>query len=50
MADNKQFQQVDEATGERVTSLRETNQTIADSLVSLQGCYLKFAQRRKETA
>lgn len=44
MAENKQLQQVNEATWNVVDSLRETNQTVADSLVTLQDRNLKFAQ------
>ncbi len=44
MADNKQLQQVHEASWDVVNSLRETSQTVADSLVSLQDHNLKFTQ------
>jgi hypothetical protein len=44
MIDNKQFQQVREATWDMVDSLRETNQVVAESLVTLQDHNLRFAQ------
>ncbi len=44
MIDNKQFQQVREATWDMVDSLRETNQAMAESLVTLQDHNLRFAQ------
>ncbi len=44
MADNTQFQQVLEASWEVVNSYHETSQAVVDSLVTLQGCYLRFAQ------
>lgn len=44
MADNKQLQQVHEASWNVVDSLRETSQTVADSLVTMQDHNLKFAQ------
>ncbi len=44
MVDNKQLQQVQEASWDVVNSLRETSQTVADSLVSLQDHNLKFTQ------
>jgi len=44
MADNKQLQQVHEASWNVVDSFRETNQTVADSLVTIQDHNLKFAQ------
>ena len=44
MADNKQLQQVREATWDMVDSLRETNQAVADSLVTLQDRNLRFSQ------
>jgi hypothetical protein len=42
MADNKQLKQVHDASWDVVNSLRETNQTVADSLVALQDHNLKF--------
>ncbi len=44
MTDNKQLQQVHEASWEVVDSIRETNQMVADSLVTIQDRNLKFAQ------
>ncbi len=44
MEDNKQIQQVNEATEEIVTSLRESNQTIADSVLTIQDRNLRFTQ------
>ncbi len=44
MADNKQFQQVHEASWNMIETLRETSQIVADSLVTLQDHNLKFAQ------
>ena len=44
MTDNKQLQQVHEASWKVVDSFRETSQTIADSLVAIQDHNLKFAQ------
>jgi hypothetical protein len=44
MVDNKQLQQVHEASWDAVNSLRETSQTVADSLVALQDHNLKFTQ------
>ena len=42
MIDNKQFQQVNQATSDEVNSSHETSQTVADSLVTLQDCYLRL--------
>lgn len=39
-----QLQQVNEATGEMVTSFRETSQTIADTVMTMQDRNLRFAQ------
>ena len=44
MVDNKQLQQVQEASWDVVNSLRETSQTVADNLVALQDHNLKFTQ------
>ena len=44
MTDNKQFQQVHEASWDMVNSFRETSQTVADSLVAIQDHNLKFTQ------
>lgn len=44
MADNKQFQQAQEASWDMVHSFSETNKTVADSLVAMQDRNLKFAQ------
>jgi hypothetical protein len=44
MIDNTQFQNVQKATSDGVNSSHETSPTVADSLVTLQGCYLRFAQ------
>jgi hypothetical protein len=44
MADNKQFQQVREASWEMVDSLCETNQAVAAGLVAIQDRHLRFAQ------
>ena len=44
MADNKQLQQVHEASWEVIHTIRETSQTVADNLVAIQDRNLKFAQ------
>ncbi len=44
MADNQQLQQVNEASWDLVGSLHETNQAVAESLVTLQERNLRFAQ------
>jgi len=44
MADNKQLQQVNQASWNVIDSFRETGQTFADSLVAIQDRNLKFAQ------
>jgi hypothetical protein len=44
MTDNKQFQQVHDASWNVIDSIRETNQSIADSLVTIQDHNLKLAQ------
>lgn len=44
MADNKQLQQVHEASWEAIDTIRETSQTLADSLVTIQDRNLKLAQ------
>jgi len=44
MADNKQLQQVHNASWNVIDSFRETSQTVADSLVAIQDHNLKFAQ------
>ena len=44
MTDNKQLQQAQDASWEMIDSLRETIQTVADSLVAIQDLNLKFAQ------
>jgi hypothetical protein len=44
MTDNKQFQQVQEASWAEVKSLREINRTIADSVMTIQDHNLKFTQ------
>ncbi len=44
MTDNKQFQQVQEATWDMVDSFREANRTIADSVMTMQDHNLRFAQ------
>ena len=44
MTDNKQLQQVHEASWEVIDTIRETSQTVADSLVTIQDRNLKFAQ------
>ena len=44
MTDNKQFQQVHEASWDLVNSFDETSQTVANSLVAVQDGYLKFTQ------
>jgi hypothetical protein len=44
MADNAQLQQVREAPSEVVNSSRETHQTVAGSLITLQVAYLRLAQ------
>ncbi len=44
MADNKRLQQVHDVSWDVVNSLRETNQTIADSIKTMQNRNLKFTQ------
>jgi len=44
MSDNKQSQQVHDASWDIVNSFRETNQAVAGSLVTIQDYNLKFAQ------
>jgi hypothetical protein len=44
MADNKQVQQVREASWDMVDSLRETNRAVADGLVAIQDRNLRFAE------
>ena len=44
MTDNNQLQQAPQASWEVIDSLRETSQTVADSLVAIQDRNLKFAQ------
>jgi len=44
MTDNKQLQQVHEASWNVIDSVRETSQTVADNLVAIQDHNLKFAQ------
>ncbi len=44
MTDNQQFQHVQEASWDVVSSLNEASQTIANSLVTMQERNLKFAQ------
>ena len=44
MTEHYQLQQVNEATGEMVTSLRETRQTIVDSVMTIQDSSLRFTQ------
>ena len=44
MTNNKQLQQVNESSWEVIDGLRETSQTVADSLVEIQDRNLKFAQ------
>ena len=44
MADNKQLQQVHEASWNVIDTFRETSQIVADSLVTLQDHNLKLAQ------
>src|SRR5271157_1255522 len=44
MTDNKQYQQVHEASWDVVNSFNETSQTVANSLVAIQERNLKFAQ------
>ena len=44
MTVNEQFQHVVEATSDEVNSSSETTQTVADSLITLQDYYLRFAQ------
>jgi hypothetical protein len=44
MTNNKQLQQVNDASWDMVNSLRETNRTLADSVMTLQDHNLKFAQ------
>ena len=44
MTDNKQLQQVQEATWDMVDALREAYQTLADSVMTMQDHNLRFAQ------
>jgi hypothetical protein len=44
VTEHSQLQQVHKATGEMVTSLRETSQTIVDSILILQESNLKLAR------
>jgi hypothetical protein len=44
MTENKQLQQVHEASWEAIDTIRETSQMVADSLVTIQDRNLKFAQ------
>jgi hypothetical protein len=44
MTDNKQFQQVQEATWDMVNSFREANRTLADSVMTMQDHNLRFTQ------
>ena len=44
MTDNKQFQQVNQATWDLVDSLRETNRTLADSVMTMQDHNLRLTQ------
>jgi len=44
MADNKQFQQVHDASWKVIDTIRETNQSVANSLVTIQDQNLKLAQ------
>ncbi len=44
MTDNTQLQQVRNASWDLVNSLRETNQTIANSVLTIQDHNLKFTQ------
>ncbi len=44
MADNKQLQQVHEASWNVIDTFRETSQIVADSLVTIQDHNLKLAQ------
>ena len=48
MTDNKQFQQVSQATWDMVNSFREANRTIADSVMAMQptfrSLHLHFSQ------
>ncbi len=41
MTDNKQLQQVQEATWDMVDSLREAYQTLVDSVMTMQGLCCK---------
>ncbi len=44
MTDNKQFQQVQEATRDMVDALHEANRTITDSVIAMQDYNLRFTQ------
>ncbi len=44
MTDNKRLKQVNEASWEVVDAIRETSQTVANSLVTIQDNNLKLAQ------
>lgn len=44
MVDNKQFQQVHEASWDLVNSLRDSSQTVVDNIATIQERNLKFAQ------
>ena len=43
MAANMQLRHAQEATSDMVNAYREITQAVADSLFTLQGCYLRFA-------
>ncbi len=44
MTDNKQLQQVHDASWDLINSLRGTNQTFVDSIITIQDHNLKFTQ------
>ncbi len=44
MTDNKQFRQVQEASSDVGSALREANQTLADSVMTMQNHNLRFVQ------
>jgi hypothetical protein len=49
MTDNKQFQHVQEASWDMLNSLRETNQTIADAVMTIQDHNLRFTHSILQT-
>jgi hypothetical protein len=44
MIDHQQSLRVNKATEDTVSSFRETSQTVVDSIITIQECYLKMVQ------